>query len=212
VPEDAQGCRLPPAETPQARAARGETFSLEFTLPAVDGSRRWYEANGQPLHNGRTGHAVVVIGGFVSLAATGRALDLSALIGLVMLRDIVVTNAIVLLDLAVAINATVLLDLVQHKIEAGADVCAELLQGGRTRLRPIPLTAAATILALIPLAPSSDDGLIAASLVAVVIGGLLSSTLLTLVVIPVIDNLVVELCRGGAGGGDLLTPPRSPAR
>jgi hypothetical protein len=116
VPEDAQGCRLPPAETPQARAARGETFSLEFTLPAVDGSRRWYEANGQRLHNGRTGHAVVVIGGFVSLAATGRALDLSALIGLVMLPDIVVTNAIVLLDLAVAINATVLLDLVLHEV------------------------------------------------------------------------------------------------
>ncbi|HKC74831.1 MAG TPA: hypothetical protein VKF37_11585, partial [Chloroflexota bacterium] len=39
VPEDAQGCPLPLAETPQARAARGETFSLEFTLPAADGSR-----------------------------------------------------------------------------------------------------------------------------------------------------------------------------
>ena len=61
VPEDAQGCPLPPAETPQARAARGETFSLEFTLPAADGSRCWYEANGQPLHNGGAGHAVVVI-------------------------------------------------------------------------------------------------------------------------------------------------------
>src|SRR5437868_2060970 len=51
VPEDAQGRPLPPAEMPQARAARGETFSLEFTLPAADGSRCWYEANGQPLHN-----------------------------------------------------------------------------------------------------------------------------------------------------------------
>src|ERR671931_105746 len=61
VPEDAQGHPLPPAETPQARAARGETFSLEFTLPAADGSRCWYEANGQPLHNGGAGHAVVVI-------------------------------------------------------------------------------------------------------------------------------------------------------
>jgi two-component system CheB/CheR fusion protein len=61
VPEDAQGRPLPPAETPQARAARGETFSLEFILPAADGSRHWYEANGQPLHNGGAGHAVVVI-------------------------------------------------------------------------------------------------------------------------------------------------------
>jgi hydrophobic/amphiphilic exporter-1 (mainly G- bacteria), HAE1 family len=98
---------------------------------------------------------LAVIGGFVSLAAIGHALGLSALIVLLMPRGIAVTDAIVLLDLAVAINATVLLDLVQHKIEAGADVCAELLQGGRTRLRPIPLTAAATILALIPLAPSN---------------------------------------------------------
>ena len=51
---------------------------------------------------------LVVIGAFVALAATGRALDLSALIGLRMRRGIVVTNTIVLLDLA------------QHKIEAGA--------------------------------------------------------------------------------------------
>src|SRR5947209_3669244 len=44
VPEDAQGRPLPPAETAQVRAARGETFSLEFTLPAADGTRRGYEA------------------------------------------------------------------------------------------------------------------------------------------------------------------------
>jgi hydrophobic/amphiphilic exporter-1 (mainly G- bacteria), HAE1 family len=129
-----------------------------------------------------------------------RPAPVQALIGLLMLRSIVVTNAIVLLDLA------------QHKIEADADVRAVVMQGGRTHVRSSLKTAAATILALIPLAPSSDDGLIAAGLVAVVIGGLLSNTLLTLVVILVIDNLVVELCRGGAGGGDLLTPPRSPAR
>src|SRR5256714_14355661 len=67
VPEDLQGRPLPLAETPQARAARGETFSLEFTLPAADGSRGWYEANGQPLGDpteggeGGAGHAVVVI-------------------------------------------------------------------------------------------------------------------------------------------------------
>src|SRR5919202_4318162 len=60
VPEDAQGRPLPPAQTPQARAARGETFSLEFTLRAWDGSRGWYEAKGQPLQgSGRC--AVVVI-------------------------------------------------------------------------------------------------------------------------------------------------------
>src|SRR5438067_7255324 len=61
VPEDAQGRPLLPAEAPQVRATRGETFSLEFTLPAADGPRCWYEANGQPLHDGGAGHAVVVI-------------------------------------------------------------------------------------------------------------------------------------------------------
>jgi len=59
--EDAQGRALSPAETPQARAARGETFSLEFTLPAAGGTRRWYEANGQPLPDHGAAHAIVVI-------------------------------------------------------------------------------------------------------------------------------------------------------
>jgi two-component system CheB/CheR fusion protein len=61
VPRDAQGAPMPPEQTPQARAARGETFSLEFTLTASDGQRRWFEAKGQPLHSGVAGHAVVVI-------------------------------------------------------------------------------------------------------------------------------------------------------
>jgi len=60
-PEDAQGRPLPPEETPQARAARGETFSLEFSLTATDGSRHWFEANGQPLPDHGAAHAVVVI-------------------------------------------------------------------------------------------------------------------------------------------------------
>ncbi len=61
APEDAQGRPLPQTETPRARAARGETFSLEFSLTATDGTRRWFEANGQPLHEHGAEHAVVVI-------------------------------------------------------------------------------------------------------------------------------------------------------
>src|SRR5919204_1171904 len=61
-------------------------------------------------------------------AVIGHALDLSALIGLLMLIDIVVINATVLLDLAVATTAIVLLDLVQYKSEAGADVRTTLIQ------------------------------------------------------------------------------------
>src|SRR5439155_2671240 len=75
------------------------------------------------------------------------------------------------------------------RIGANADVRTVLIQSGRTHVRPILMTAAATILALIPLAFSSGGGLIAASLATVVIGGLLSSALLTLVVIPVIYSL-----------------------
>jgi multidrug efflux pump subunit AcrB len=102
---------------------------------------------------------------------TGQALDLSALIvllTLIMLTGIVVTNAIMLRDLAVVTNAVVLRDLMQHGIEASADVRTVLIQGGRTHMRPILMTGAVTILALIPLALSSG-GLIAASLATVVI-------------------------------------------
>ena len=79
-----------------------------------------------------------VMGAFVAPAVTGHALDLSALIGLLMLIDIVVINATVLLDLAVATNAIVLLDLVQYKIEAGADVRTTLIQDGAHLRAPRP--------------------------------------------------------------------------
>ena len=94
---------------------------------------------------------LAVIGAFVALAVTGHALDLSALIGLLMPRGIVVTNA------------TVLRDFVQREIEAGADVRTALIQGGRTHVRPILMTFAATILALIQQTLSSGGELIAAS-------------------------------------------------
>jgi hypothetical protein len=80
-----------------------------------------------------------------------------------MLIDIVVINATVLLDFAVVTNAIVLRDLAQHKIEASADVRTAPIQGDRTHGRHIPMAAAAMILALIPLALSSG-GLIVASL------------------------------------------------
>jgi multidrug efflux pump subunit AcrB len=72
------------------------------------------------------------------------------LIVLLMLRGIVVTNAIVLRDLPVVTTAIVLLDLAQHKIEVSADVRTAPNQGDRPHVRPILMTAAATILALIP--------------------------------------------------------------
>ncbi len=68
-----------------------------------------------------------------------------------------------------------------------------LIQGGRTRVRPILMTAIATILALMPLGLGLSEGeIIASELATVVIGGLFSSTFLTLIVIPVVYSLVED--------------------
>ena len=76
-----------------------------------------------------------------------------------------------------------------------------LVQGGRTRLRPILMTALTTMVAMLPLALGFGEGaLMAAELAAVVIGGLFSSTLLTLLVLPVLYSLVEGLRRRLARG------------
>jgi HAE1 family hydrophobic/amphiphilic exporter-1 len=106
------------------------------------------------------------------------------MIGLMMLVGIVVTNAIVLLEL------------VQQLRERGDNAYSALVHGGRTRLRPIWMTALATALALTPLALSQEGGaLIASELAIVVIGGLLVSTFLTLLIVPVVYSLFDELGR-----------------
>ena len=122
---------------------------------------------------------LATIGAFPALFFTGRPLGVSALIGFLMLIGIVVTNAIVLLDLVERLRAQ------------GMSTTEALIEGGRTRVRPILMTAIATILALVPLAAGFNQGsIIAAELGTVVIGGLFSSTFLTLLVIPVIYSLV----------------------
>ncbi|WP_328458788.1 efflux RND transporter permease subunit [Amycolatopsis sp. NBC_00438] len=114
------------------------------------------------------------------LLATGTALGLPSLIGMLMLVGIVVTNAIVLIDL---IN--------QYRAE-GMSVADAVTEGGRRRLRPILMTAAATIFALIPMALgiTGQGGFIGQPLAIVVIGGLVSSTLLTLVLVPTLYTMV----------------------
>ena len=122
---------------------------------------------------------LATIGAFPALYLTGRPIGVSALIGFLMLIGIVVTNAIVLLDL------------VERLRREGMPVKDALIEGGRTRVRPILMTAIATILALIPLAAGFNQGsIIAAELGTVVIGGLFSSTFLTLLVVPVVYSLV----------------------
>ncbi|MFH0751025.1 MAG: efflux RND transporter permease subunit, partial [Chloroflexota bacterium] len=122
---------------------------------------------------------LATIGAFPALLVTGRPVGVSALIGFLMLIGIVVTNAIVLLDL------------VERLRKEGHSTRDALIEGGRTRVRPILMTAIATILALIPLAAGFSEGsIIAAELGTVVIGGLFSSTFLTLLVVPVLYSLV----------------------
>jgi HAE1 family hydrophobic/amphiphilic exporter-1 len=125
---------------------------------------------------------LALIGAFPALLITDRPIGVSALIGFLMLIGIVVTNAIVLLDL------------VERLRRQGYSTRDALIEGGRIRVRPILMTALATILALIPLAAGFNSGsIIAAELGTVVIGGLFSSTFLTLIVIPVVYLLVDDL-------------------
>jgi HAE1 family hydrophobic/amphiphilic exporter-1 len=119
-----------------------------------------------------------LVGAALALWLSGSVLGISAMIGLMMLVGVVVTNAIVLLEL------------VQQLRERGNVAYDALMQGGRTRLRPIWMTALAAALALTPLALSQESGaIIAAELAIVVIGGLIISTALTLVVVPVVYSL-----------------------
>lgn len=108
------------------------------------------------------------------LVVTGTPMGVPAMIGMLMLIGIVVTNAIVLIDL---IN--------QYRRQ-GYGVVEAVVEGGRHRLRPILMTALATIFALLPMAlgVTGEGGFIAQPLAVVVIGGLISSTLLTLLLVP----------------------------
>ncbi|MED1268546.1 efflux RND transporter permease subunit [Bacillus mycoides] len=116
-----------------------------------------------------------IIGALVALLISGETLSVSAMIGALMLIGIVVTNAIVLIDRVI------------HKENDGLSTREALLEAGTTRLRPILMTAIATIGALIPLALGFEgSGLISKGLGVTVIGGLTSSTLLTLLIVPIV--------------------------
>jgi multidrug efflux pump subunit AcrB len=98
---------------------------------------------------------------------------------------------------ATVTSSNVLLDLVHQYRKKGLDARAAVIEGGRRRLRPILMTAIATILALLPMALglSKSSGFIAGPLAIVVIGGLTSSTILTLLLVPTL-YVIVEDIRG----------------
>jgi HAE1 family hydrophobic/amphiphilic exporter-1 len=118
------------------------------------------------------------IGALVGLLLAGQPLGVSALMGVLMLVGIVLTNAIVLIDL------------VEKLRKKGMDTYDALVESGQTRMRPILMTALTTMIAMLPIAVGLGEGtVLSAELAIVVIGGLFSSTLLTLLVIPVIYSL-----------------------
>ncbi|WP_068620725.1 efflux RND transporter permease subunit [Paenibacillus tuaregi] len=129
----------------------------------------------------------IVIGALIALLIGGETLNVSSLMGALMLIGIVVTNAIVLIDRVI------------HKEREGLSTREALLEAGATRLRPILMTALATIGALLPLVFGLENsaGIISRGLGITVIGGLISSTLLTLVIVPVVYEFLMKIRRGG---------------
>jgi hydrophobic/amphiphilic exporter-1 (mainly G- bacteria), HAE1 family len=119
-------------------------------------------------------------GAIILQVVSGVPLGVASLIGVLMLIGIVVTNAIVLVDL------------VNQYRRRGMKIGDAIVHGASRRLRPILMTALATIFALLPLGLglSGHGGFISQPLAIVVIGGLVSSTVLTLVVLPVLYYLV----------------------
>jgi HAE1 family hydrophobic/amphiphilic exporter-1 len=122
---------------------------------------------------------LALIGAILALYITGTTISVVVFIGLILLAGIVVNNAIVLIDL---INKT---------RQKGVEKYKAIMEGGKSRLRPILMTTLTTTLGLIPLAIGFGDGAeLRAPMGITVIGGLLVSTLLTLVVIPVMYSLL----------------------
>ena len=117
-------------------------------------------------------------GGFLGLLVSGSELSVIAMIGFVMLAGIIVNNGIVLVDYTNQLRAE------------GMEKREALLNAGRTRIRPVLMTALTTILALCTMVFSKDMGSEMARPMAVVtIGGLVYGTLLTLIVIPCVYDM-----------------------
>ena len=121
-------------------------------------------------------------GAFLALIITNTSLGVTAFIGLIMLVGIVATNAIVLIDFILI------------KQETEKDRKKAIVEAAETRLRPILITAIATMVALLPIALGWEEGLdLQIPLGRAVVGGLITSTLLTLFLIPVVYDALEKL-------------------
>jgi len=105
-------------------------------------------------------------------------------IGLIMLAGIVVNNAIVLIDY------------INQLRKKGLGRNEAVIQGGKTRLRPILMTTLTTILAMVPMALGAGEGAeMRAPMAITIIGGLTSSTFLTLIIIPIFYTYLDDLAK-----------------
>ncbi len=122
---------------------------------------------------------LALTGVVLALLVTDTTLQVTALVGVILLAGIVVNNAIVLIDV------------IKNRRREGMDLVAAAAEAGRMRLRPILMTALTTIFGMTPLALEIGDGAeMWAPMARAVIGGLAVSTLLTLVVIPTVYVLI----------------------
>lgn len=118
-------------------------------------------------------------GGFFALFFTNQPISMVAMVGLIILAGIVVNNGIVLIDY------------INQLRDEGLSVEDAIVEAGRTRLRPILMTALTTTLALITMAIGVGEGAeLLQPLGITAIGGLIYSTILTLVVVPVMYRLL----------------------
>src|SRR6185295_10403592 len=126
------------------------------------------------------------IGVFAALLVTRTTFNLSSFMGLIMVIGIVAKNGILLLD-------------ADHRFRAdGLSPAESMVQAGERRLRPIMMTALATVAGMIPLALGWGAGSqMLQPLAIAVIGGILASMVLSLVVTPAVHYYIAD--RGGAG-------------
>ena len=124
---------------------------------------------------------LALFGAFLALWATGMSLNISSLMGVILMVGLVVKNGILLLEWA------------HRRQESGESVVEALVHAGKVRLRPILMTTLAALLGMLPLAFAIGSGSeLLQPLAIAILGGLTFSTIFTLIVIPVVYALLVE--------------------
>jgi HAE1 family hydrophobic/amphiphilic exporter-1 len=141
-----------------------------------------------------------LIGAILGLYLTNRTINMNSVMGLIMLVGIVVNNAIVLIDYTNQLR------------KRGYNLYDALIEAGRVRLRPILMTTATTVLAMLPLVIGFGEGAEAqASMATVVAFGLTLSTMITLLLIPVVYTLMDGMLDFLRNKGKRQSPPALPA-